>query len=114
MPVCLAAFNALMGYTGDGRKMRIISWLNPSGRLAVGTLLLVLIIISRPAAATDRTSDAFLTGYVTSILERDMHWQKDSYQLKIKNGSAKITLFTDDPVRRQAVDRQLREIDGLQ
>lgn len=70
--------------------------------------------IAFPAAATDRTGDAFLAGYVTSIIERDLQWQRDSYVLKVKNGVDRITLFTDDPVRRQAVDRQLREIDGLQ
>ena len=94
--------------------MGITSWRNITGRLAAGTLFLMLFFGSFAAAATDRTGDAFLTGYVASILERDLQWQRDSYVLKIKNGIARITLFADDPVRRQAVDRQLRSIDGLQ
>ena len=58
--------------------------------------------------AADRAGDEFLTGYVASILERDLHWERDSYILKIVNGVAVITLFKDDPMRREAADKQLR------
>ncbi len=34
--------------------------------------------------------------------------------MKIVNGVATITLFKDDPVRREAADKQLRTIEGLQ
>ncbi len=43
-----------------------------------------------------------------------MHWERDSYILKIVNGVARITLFNEDPERRQAANKQLRSIDGLQ
>ncbi len=94
--------------------MAITNWINHTGRLAAGALFLMPFFFSCPAAALDRSGDAFLTGYITSILERDLQWPRDSYVLKIKNGIARIFLFTDDPVRRQEVDLQLREIDGLQ
>jgi hypothetical protein len=61
-----------------------------------------------------RVSDEFLTGYMASILERDLHWGKNSYILKIVNGVATITLFQEDPMRREAVDKQVRSIDGVQ
>ena len=77
--------------------------------------LLLAVFFTTPAMAeTNRTSDEFLTGYVVSILERDLKWQRDSYVLKIKKGVVTITVFEDDPVRRTAADRQLRSIDGLQ
>ena len=78
------------------------------------SLCLMLLSPSPPAVAADRAGDEFLTGYVASILERDLHWERDSYILKIVNGVATITLFKDDPMRREAADKQLRTIDGLQ
>jgi len=94
--------------------MRIITCLNVTGRLSAASLCLMLLFPFSPAVAADRTSDEFLTGYIASILERDLRWQRDSYILKIVNGVATITLFKDDPVRREAADTQLRTIEGLQ
>ncbi|RJQ38551.1 MAG: DUF1207 domain-containing protein [Nitrospiraceae bacterium] len=76
-------------------------------------LWLMLIFQAPSAMAADRVGDEFLTGYITSILERDLHWKRDSYILKIVNGVATITLFKDDPVRREAAEKQLHTIDGL-
>ena len=55
----------------------------------------------------------FCSGYVASILERDLHWERDSYILKIVNGVATITLFKADPMRQEAADKELRTLDGL-
>ena len=82
--------------------------------LALTLPLVMLLFPSRPAVAVDRAGDEFLTGYVASILERDLRWERDSYILKIVNGVATITLFKDDPMRREAADKQLRTIEGLQ
>jgi len=94
--------------------LRITSCLNVTYRLSAATLCLMLLFPSPPAIAADRASDEFLTGYIASILEWDLHWERDSYILKIVNGVATVTLFKDDPVRREAADKQLRTIDGLQ
>jgi hypothetical protein len=71
------------------------------------------IMLLSPAVAADRAGDEFLTGYIASIIERDLRWERDSYVLKIVNGVATITLFKDDPMRREAADKHLRAIDGL-
>lgn len=94
--------------------MRITTCLNVTGRLCAAFLCLMLLFPSHPAVAANRAGDEFLTGYIASILERDLHWERDSYILKIVNGVATITLFKDDPMRREAADKQLRIIDGLQ
>lgn len=94
--------------------LRITTCLNVTGRLCALSLCLMILFSSPPAVAADRAGDEFLTGYVASILERDLHWERDSYILKIVNGVATITLFKDDPIRQEAVDKQLRTIDGLQ
>ena len=82
--------------------------------LCAVALCLMILLASSPAVAADRAGDEFLAGYIASILERDLHWEKNSYILKIVNGVATITLFKDDPVRRAEAEKQLRTIDGLQ
>ena len=94
--------------------MRITTCLSITGRLCAAFLCLLLLFLSPPAVAADRAGDEFMTGYVASVLERDLHWERNSYILKIVNGVATITLFKDDPMRREAADKQLRAIDGLQ
>jgi hypothetical protein len=94
--------------------MRITTCLNVIGRLCVASLCLTLLFLSSPAVAADRASDKFLAGYIASVLERELHWERNSYILKIVNGVATITLFKDDPIRRETADKQLRTIDGLQ
>ena len=96
------------------KLLRITACLNVTGRLCAVSLCLMILFASPPAVAADRAGDEFLTGYVASILERDLHWERDSYILKIVNGVATITLFKDDPIRQEAADKQLRTIDGLQ
>jgi hypothetical protein len=94
--------------------IRITNYLNVISRLCAVSLCLMFLFSSTTAVAADRTEDEFMTGYIAAILERDMHWERNSYILKIVNGVATITLFRDDPIRREAADKQLRTIDGLQ
>jgi len=93
--------------------MRSTTCFNITGCLCAVFFLLLLLFPAPPAIAVDRVSDEFLTGYITSILERDLHWERDSYRLKVVRGAATITLFKDDPVRREEADTHLRTIDGL-
>jgi len=95
-------------------QMRTTTWLYITGRLGAAALCLMLLFQSPLAIAADRISDEFLTGYIASILERDLHWERDSYMVKIVHGVATITLFKEDPTRREAADKQLRAIDGVQ
>ena len=94
--------------------IRFTTCLYITGRLCAVYLCLIFLFPSSSAVAADRTGDEFLSGYIASILERDLEWERDSYILKIVNGVATITLFKDDPVQREAADKQLRTIDGLQ
>jgi hypothetical protein len=93
--------------------MRGTTFYNVTGCLLAAFLCLVLIPPAPPAIAADRAGDEFLAGYITSILERDLHWERDSYHLKVVRGNATIILFKDDPVQWEAADNHLRTIDGL-
>ena len=90
-----------------------ITRLNANSSLCAIALCLMLLFTSSPAVAADRAGDDFMTGYIASVLERDLHWERDSYSLKIVNGVATITLFKDDPMRQEAAAKELRTIDGL-
>ena len=94
--------------------MRLSTCINFTGRLCSVFIFLMLFILSPAAVAADRAGDEFLNGYIAAVLERDLHWERDSYILKIVNGVATITLFKDDPIRKEEADKQLRNIDGLQ
>lgn len=82
-------------------------------RLRATAICLALSLHAAPVAATERVDDGFLTGYIASVLERDLHWERDSYTLEVVNGKATITLSQEDPLRRQAVNQEVRPIDGV-
>ncbi|MEK6201008.1 MAG: DUF1207 domain-containing protein [Desulfobulbaceae bacterium] len=93
---------------------RTSTWPYMTARLSAASLGLMLFFQSPLAIAADRAGDEFLTGYIASILERDLLWKRDSYLLMIVNGVVTISLFEDDPMRREAADKQLRTLDGIQ
>ena len=92
--------------------MRIANHFNVAFCLCAVALCLMLFSPPSPALAVN--SDEFMSGYIASILERDLHWERNSYRLKVERGVATIILFKDDLVRREAAEKQLRTIDGLQ
>src|SRR4030067_1363206 len=94
--------------------MHITTCFNIAYCLCAVALCLMLFSPASPALAVDGAGDEFLTGYIASILERDVHWQRNSYRLKVDRGVATITLFKDDLARRAEAEKQLRTIDGLQ
>ena len=93
--------------------MRITTSCKGTVHLFAASLCLMFLFFTPSAKAADRVGDAFLTGYLASVLERDLHWARDSYVLKIVDGVATITLFKEDPIRQEAADKQLRAIDGV-
>jgi len=93
--------------------MRIATSCKGTVHLFAASLCLMFLFFTPSAKAADRVGDAFLTGYLASVLERDLHWARDSYVLKIVDGVATITLFKEDPIRQEAADKQLRAIDGV-
>ena len=93
---------------------RFNSSLTPAGRLCAVSLCLLLLSPSLRAVPAERTGDDFLAGYIAAVLERDLHWERGSYTLKVAQGVATITLLRDDPLQIEAAESQLRFIDGLQ
>ena len=63
--------------------------------LCVITLLLMHHISPAQAMTVDKSNDIFLAGYITSILERDLHWESGSYRLKVEGGVVTITLLKE-------------------
>ncbi|MDP2167156.1 MAG: hypothetical protein Q8J64_02355, partial [Thermodesulfovibrionales bacterium] len=101
-------------FVGIEKKMR--ARINMTIPLCAASFLLCLMFFFPlfPAAAAERAGDEFLAGYIASILERDLLWERDSYIIKIVNGVATVTLFKDDPVLLEEAGKHLRAIEGLQ
>lgn len=89
-------------------------------------LLLILLCVLSPVAladdepdparifGADLSTDAYLAGYITAILEQQLEWTRGSYELQVVNGVAYIRLpFNDTARERQAIDH-IRDIDGLE
>jgi len=91
---------------------RFASALSVAGRLS-GTWLCPLLLFPSPVQASSRPSDAFLAGYIASILERDLLWGRSSYRVKVAGGIATITLSSADPARQAAAEERLRGLEGL-
>jgi len=59
-------------------------------------------------------SDDFLAGYVTSVLEHELKWNRSSFQVEVRNGVATLTLPVNDQRRADAAQRALAKVEGLQ
>jgi hypothetical protein len=97
-----------------GMRLPNIARLQPGGRFCAAGLCLLVFFAASTATAAAAPGDEFLAGYVASILERDLHWTRDSYRLEVAGGVATVTLLTEDPARREAAQKELGEIEGLQ
>jgi hypothetical protein len=104
-------------YEEDEIAMRsqITAYFKAGCRRAASLWLLLLFVVPPALAAggPEAPDDEFLTGYVAAILERDLHWERDSYRLTVVGGVATITLLRVDAGRREAAEKELRAIDGL-
>jgi hypothetical protein len=77
-------------------------------------VICLMLVFPYPVNAdADRSGDAFMTGFISSVLERELQWDKNSYWLQVVNAVATVTLFEADPQRQEAADNLLRTIDGL-
>jgi hypothetical protein len=76
----------------------------------VTVLLLLVLFLSRTAAATP-TSDEFILGYATALLERDFQIAAES--LKVQDGVIHIQGLKASDVDRARIQRVLHSIDGV-
>lgn len=91
------------------------NFINHHGWLTCSLLLLIwLVSIPVMANASMKTKDAFFEGYITSILECDLEWERDSYRVNVQNGIATITLLKGGKERQAVAYDHLKKIEGLQ
>lgn len=95
-------------------RSRGVTRFKARGGLLAAALCLILLSTVSPGVAAGEPGDDFLAGYVASILERDLGWERSSYRLTVIGGVATVTLLTGDPAQRDAAEKQLRTIGGLQ
>lgn len=70
--------------------------------------------VSRAGALEFEQSDDFLAGYLTSAIERELGWPRDSFRIEVRHRSAIIIVADNDLAQREAAVRQLRPIAGLE
>jgi len=87
--------------------LRLVRWLHTG-------ILFALPLWSFPVAQAAPVSDEYLSGYIASVLERELHWPRDRYALQVEQGAAIITLRDDGLVQRAQATEHLQRIDGLQ
>lgn len=76
--------------------------------------MFVLLVLPRlDYAAERRSEDAFLQGYVVSILERELGWPADSFLVHVRSRIATIVMHVDDPSRREKAELALARVSGL-
>lgn len=56
--------------------------------------------------------DCFLAGGLTAIIERELNWPRDSFDLFVREGVATITLYEDDPDQRSQIE-DLKQLPGI-
>jgi hypothetical protein len=77
--------------------------------------LVVLLFLCATSAPADQAAagDAYLTGYLSALLERQLLWKPDSFRVEVHNGFATLTLHTDQPGRAGAAENALARVQGL-
>lgn len=79
--------------------------------------LLILCAALSPAvslAAEDPVrTDAYLEGYIASVLERKLGWGRERFSVKVDGGQAAVTIYGGDPQSQVQVRDNLKRIKGL-
>ncbi len=57
-------------------RLPMVSCFRAGGCLFVASFWLLLLFLFPTAVAADSPGDEFLTGYVVSVLERDLNWNR--------------------------------------
>lgn len=67
-----------------------------------------------PAAERDNPDDAFLHGYIVSVLERQLGWAPGSFEVQVRSRNATVVSYIEDVARREQAERALASISGLE
>ncbi len=81
--------------------------------VALALLVLLFQYTSATPADQDVPHDAYLTGYLSALLEQQLHWQPGSFRVETHAGIATVTLYTDQPGRADAAQNALAQTQGL-
>lgn len=82
-------------------------------RLRPATLLLAELPVLAASVPDAEASDAYLKGFVTAILERELGWSRSAYKVVITGGIATLTLLDGDERKAARAQEVLAKVDGL-
>ena len=89
------------------QKKRYARW------LPAGLVLLFFLHATAAVADPDTADNAYLTGYLSALLERQLLWNPESFRVETHAGIANIILYTDQPGRVRAAENALAGVRGL-
>ncbi len=79
-------------------------------------MLALCLLTLAACAGTARASpahDAYLRGYISAVIDRELGWPRDSYDLVVEESVATLTLPAGEEARRAAALEHLGDIEGL-
>ncbi len=81
-----------------------------------GSLFLTLCLLLFPQIAFSQAyrNDPYLEGYITSIIERELKWPRDTYRIEVRDGVATITIPEETKQARTSDIERLNKIDGIE
>ena len=83
----------------------------------IALVLMLLLVTHSAGAATasrDPSTDAYLAGYITALLEQQLGWSRGSYELEVIGGRAIIRLPFGDTGRLAEALENIRNVEGLE
>jgi hypothetical protein len=90
---------------------------HPMTRRAWRAPLALAVLLFQYTSATpadrDVPEDAYLTGYVSALLERQLQWEPGSFRVETQAGIATVILYTQQPGRARAAQNALAGTQGL-
>lgn len=80
--------------------------------LSRGLGVALLFVLFNAGAA--ESNDEFLKGYVAAVLQRELGWPLEAFQVYARRGIVTVVVNTDDPVQREKAERALASIPDIE
>jgi Protein of unknown function (DUF1207) len=81
--------------------------------LAGGALLAALLFAPVGSAADRTPDDIFWQGYISAVLEQDLGWAPDSFEVQVRERSATIVIYGEAGDRRAQAERAFAHVRDL-
>lgn len=79
-----------------------------------GLLSAALLMLPGPGIAAEHTQDdIFLKGYITGILQRELGWASDSFEVQVRERYVTVVIYGEPDNRRDKAEKALANVEGV-